>query len=116
MKKASLDWSGHVAAIKTQDISTSAYARRHDLALSTLYDWQRKLQPASAGHAKVEPVAATRHPGKFVALRVRDLGGDVARPTTGCTLVLTGGMRLEMAVLPDPQWLAALWRCTQGVH
>ncbi len=116
MKKAKHDWSSHVAAIKTQGISTSAYARRHRLALSTLYYWQRKLRSASAGHAKIKPVATTRQPGKFVALRVRDLGDAVQRPTTGCTLVLTGAMRLEMAALPDPQWLAALWRCTQGVH
>ncbi len=116
MKKAKHDWSGHVAAVKTQGISTSAYARRQGLALSTLYYWQRKLQSASAGHAKVKPVAATKPSGKFVALHVRDLGGEVQRPTTSCTLVLTGAMRLEMAALPDPQWLAALWRCAQGVH
>jgi len=116
MKEAKHDWSSHVAAIKTQGISTRAYARRHGLALSTLYYWQRKLRSASAGHAKVKPVAATKEPGKFVALRVRDLGAEVQRPTTGCTLVLTGAMRLEMAVLPDPQWLGSLWRCTQGVH
>ena len=116
MKKAKYDWSSHVAAIKTQGISASVYARRHGLALSTLYYWQRKLRSASAGHAKVKPVAPTKERGKFVALRVRDLGDAVRHPTTGCTLVLTGAMRLEMAALPDPQWLAALWRCTQGVH
>jgi transposase-like protein len=50
MRKAKQDWSSHVAAIKTQgisisiSISISAYARRHGLALSTLYCWQRKLR------------------------------------------------------------------------
>src|SRR5665811_770866 len=116
MKKAKHDWSNHVAAIKTQGISTSAYAKQHGLALSTLYYWQRKLQAATTIHAPVKPVSATKHPGKFLALRVNDLGCEVPRSTTGCALVLTGAIRLEMAVLPDPQWLAALWRCTQGVH
>ena len=116
MKKAKHDWAGHVAAIKTQGISASAYARRHDLALSTLYYWQRKLQPASAGHAKVKPAAANTHVDKFMALRVSTSAGEVARAPTGCTLVLTGGMRLEMTALPDPQWLAALGRCASGVH
>jgi transposase-like protein len=116
MKKAKHDWSNHVAAIKTQGISTSAYAKRHGLALSTLYYWQRKLQAARADQAKVGSGAATRHPGKFVALHVREPGCEVPRLTTGCALVITGAMRLEMAALPDPQWLAALWRCTQGVH
>ena len=116
MKKAKHDWSGHVAAIKTQGISTRAYARQHDLALSTLYYWQRKLQPATVGGAKAKPVAANTQVGKFVALRVRDLGDEVARATTGCTLVLTGGMRLEMTALPEPQWLAALGRCASAGH
>jgi len=115
MKKEKHDWSGHVAAIKTQGISTRAYARQYGLALSSLYYWQRKLQPTSTGHAKVKPVAANTQVGKFVALRVSTSACEVARPATECTLVLAGGMRLEMTALPDPQWLAALGRCTHGV-
>lgn len=116
MKKAKHDWAGHVAAIKTQGISISAYSRQHNLALSTLYYWQRKLQPATAGGAKVKLVAATKPLSKFIALRVSAPECEVQPITTGCTLVLNGAMRLEMAALPDPQWLAALWRCTHGVH
>lgn len=37
-------WSGHVAAVKVQAITTKAYAQRHGLVLSTLYYWQRKLK------------------------------------------------------------------------
>ena len=116
MKKAKHDWASHVAAIKTQGISTRAYARQHDLALSTLYYWQRKLQPASTGPTKAKPLAATKQPSKFVSLRVSTSACEVARPTTGCILVLTGGMRLEMTALPDPQWLAALGRCASAGH
>ena len=116
MKKAKHDWAGHVAAIKTPGISISAYSRQHKLALSTLYYWQRKLQPATSGGAKVKPVAATKPLSKFVALRVGPPVCEVQPIASGCTLVLTGAMRLEMTALPDPQWLAALWRCTHGVH
>lgn len=116
MRKAKHDWANHVAAIKTQGISISAYARQHGLALSSLYYWQRKLRSASAGHTKLKPVATTKPLGKFVALRVSAPQCEVQPTTTGCTLVLTGGMRLEMTALPDPQWLAALGRCASGVY
>jgi len=53
---------------------------------------------------------------KFVALRVSDAVAPMAQPSWGCTLVLGGGMRLEMSALPDPQWLAAVGRANQGVH
>ena len=116
MKKAKHDWPGHVAAIKAQGISTRAYARQHDLALASLYYWRRKLQPAFAGGEKAKPVAATKLLGKFMALRVGTSACEVARDTTGCTLVLNDGIRLEMSALPDPQWLAALGRCVHGVR
>ena len=85
---------------------------------SPLYYWQRKVQSATTDCANSEGVEASRHPSKFVALTVTVSDPDYAvpQPTTGCTLVLAGGMRLEMPALPDPQWLAALGRCAQGAH
>lgn len=116
MKKAKHDWSSHIEAITIQGISTRAYAKRHDLALSTVYYWQRKLKSAPPVHTKAEPLAATKQCAKFVALRI-DEPERVARPApTHCTLVLAGGMRLEMPALPDPQWLADLGRCAQAVR
>jgi transposase len=46
MKRAKHDWSSHIEAIKTQGISARAYAKRHDITLSSLYYWQRKLKSA----------------------------------------------------------------------
>ena len=37
MKDARNYWSNHLAAIKTQADSTSAYARKHKLSLASLY-------------------------------------------------------------------------------
>ena len=116
MKKAKHDWSSHIKAITTHGISTRAYARRHDLALSALYYWQRKLKSAPPVHTKAEPLAATKRSAKFVALRI-DEPERAARPApTHCTLVLAGGMRLEMQALPSPQWLADVGRCAQGAR
>lgn len=109
MKNARDYWSNHVAAIKARGVTASAYARQHKLSVASLYYWQRKLQSQSALHS-VE-VAAPKTQSKFVALRVRDTVPEVMPPSCRCTLVLAGGIRLEMSALPDPQWLAQVDRC-----
>ena len=100
-------WAEHVAAIKREAISTSAYAKRHKIAVKSLYYWQRKLNAATA------PQVPTLPPKAFVALRVCE---PVEQVPICCTLVLDSGMRLEMSALPAPIWLAALGRAAQGVR
>ena len=116
MKNAQHYWSKHIAAIRAQGITTSAYARQHALALASLYYWQHKLRSTRTVGVAIEPTAACRRPSKFIALTVGDPVRDVARSEMSCTLVLAGGMRLEMATLPDPQWLAAVGRSAQGAY
>ena len=111
MKSGRDYWAGHVEAIKSQGVTTSAYARRHGISVAALYYWQRKLQAQVVAHSVA--LVAPKPQGKFVALRVNDA---LAQPSWGCTLVLGGGMRLEMSALPDPQWLVAVGRASQGVH
>lgn len=108
MKVGSEFWTAHVAAIKEEGISTSAYAKRHGISLAAIYYWQRKLT-ATAG--KADPASQA---GKFLALRVAD--AVIAPWSTGCTLILSSGMRLEMPALPAPEWLAALGRAAQGAR
>jgi hypothetical protein len=114
MKNAQQYWSKHIAAIKRQGTTTSAYARQHQLALASLYHWQRRLRFTQTLGAGFESAAAPSRPSKFIALTVSD--SLIGRPpsSTQCTLVLAGGMRLEMNALPDPQWLAAVGRSNQG--
>lgn len=114
MKKTKQDWAGHVAAIKAQGISATDYARQHGLAISTLYRWQHKLQRTSTGISKPDKLATPAPPSKFIALRMSEPQSLIPPPPTHCTLILTGGMRLEMPILPAPQWLAELGRCAQG--
>lgn len=116
MKNAQHYWSKHLASIKSQGITTSAYARQNDLALACLYHWQRKLRTAAAAVTATASTGAARLPSKFIALSVSGTIHDEARPGTHCTLVLAGGVRLEMSALPDPQWLVAVGRSTQGAY
>lgn len=116
MKKAKQDWSRHVAAIKTQGISTTDYARQHGLAKPTLYRWQNKLQRTSTEISKPDTLRTPAQPGKFISLRLSEPLRPVSPTPTNCTLILPGGMHLEMAALPAPQWLAELGRYTQGAH
>ncbi len=94
MKNRTEFWTAHVAAVKHEAISASAYARRHGLSIAALYYWQRKQK----SNAKISDAS------KFVTLRVAE-----QRPCL-CTLVLPSGLHLEMSALPTPEWLAALSR------
>jgi hypothetical protein len=98
----------HVAAIKREGISTIEYAKQHALAAKSLYRWQRKL------NATATVTASPSHGEAFVALRVAN--PVVGQPLTRCTLMLGSSLRLEMATLPEPDWLAALVRAAQGAH
>ena len=108
MKTGMEFWSQHVAAAKLEGTSASSYAKRHGIAVSALYYWQRKLRAPTG----VRAVAGQA--GQFVALRVAT--AVVAPGACVCSLVLGSGVRLEISELPAPEWLAALVRAGQGVR
>ena len=70
MKNGRNYWAGHVEAIKSQGVSTSAYARQHGISVAALYYWQRKLQAQVAPHSMA--LAAPKPQSKFVALHMSD--------------------------------------------
>ncbi len=106
MKKDMQYWAAHIAAIECEGIFVSAYAKRENLSLASLYYWQRKLSAA-------KPATTTTKPANgFMKLLVSERG--VGRRDAACTLELGGGVRLEMAELPSPQWLANLARVARG--
>lgn len=86
-------WSRHLAAIKREGITTKAYAEREGLSVGSLYQWRRELK----GHA---PHCAG---GGFVSVAL-----EQPPRTERCVLRLSGGVALELAELPGPNWLAAL--------
>ena len=98
-------WEKHVAAARLEAIPASEYARRHDLAVKSLYYWRRKLH-------KSDKTDAALPPGRFVALRIAP---GVSSPSN-CTLALPSGLRLELNALPQPEWLAALARAIPGIR
>jgi hypothetical protein len=102
-------WVGHVAALKSSRQSAVAYAAEHKLPLRSLYQWRRKLRLAQAGTRVARPVPTDRsNAQQFVAVRVAP---EVLNRSMGiCSLVLGSGLRLEMASLPEPDWLLALSR------
>jgi transposase-like protein len=103
MKMGMEFWVAHVAAVKLEGISASAYAGRHGISVAALYYWQRKLK------ANAE-VSEAGQKSKFLALRVAEQRQCL------CTLVLPSGLRLEMSALPSPEWLAALGCAMPGTR
>lgn len=84
-------WSQHLAAIEREGLSVGA-----------LYQWRRELKvhvPHRAGEG-------------FVAVEL-----EQSARTERCLLRLSGGVALELAELPGPNWLAALCAAlTQAVR
>jgi transposase-like protein len=99
----------HVRAIQRKGVSASAYAQRHGLAVKSLYYWLHKLKAAAPAVPSTESQSSP-----FVVVSVSE--PERSPPSTCCTLVLESGVRLEMATLPAPEWLAALGRAAQGAR
>ncbi|MFT5962132.1 MAG: hypothetical protein ACI8WM_002469 [Burkholderiaceae bacterium] len=108
MNKKAEFWTAHVAAVKQEAISMSAYAKQQGLSVKSLYRWQRLLQSGSdiTKSVSVGP--------SFVAVRVAT--PTVAPVSSGCTVIVSSGLRIDMAMLPEPQWLAALAHAVQGAR
>jgi hypothetical protein len=101
-------WAPHVAAIEQESVPTAEYAKRHGLALHSLYYWRQKIKAAAQTSGSPERSNA------FVALTVSER--VPAQHPGGCTLVLGAGVRVELPALPAPEWLAALGRAMQGAR
>lgn len=99
MKKGAEFWMAHVSAAAQEAIPASEYARRHGLAVKSLYYWRRKRQGSIKASVAVQD-------SKFVSLRIAP---DSSRQNN-CTLKLSSRLHLEMSALPSPEWLAAMTR------
>src|SRR5450830_1023859 len=69
MKNGRNYWAGHVEAIKSLGVSTSAYARQHGISVAALYYWQRKLQAQVVAHSVV--LAAPKPQSNYFGAWVR---------------------------------------------
>lgn len=102
-------WAPHVAAMEQEPVTAAVYAKRHGLALHSLYYWRQKIKDASA-----QTSGSSERSSAFVALTVSER--VLAQQSGSCTLVLGTGVRVELPALPAPEWLAALGRAVQGVR
>lgn len=92
-------WSGHLAAIEREGITTRAYAAREGLSVGALYQWRRAL--------KSRVLASAAPPSGFVAVTVPPMTGGT-REAVACRLRLGGGVTLELTSLPSAGWLASV--------
>jgi len=88
----SAHWKRHVKAWQTSGLSQRAYARKHDLTLSSFYYWQRKFNPS-------RQVSKSR----FASVKVTP-----APTTTSVRLVHPSGFVIECPVGTDVAWLQSL--------
>lgn len=90
-------WSRHLAAIEAEGVATKAYAAREGLSVTALYQWRRRFKAGG------RPSRAPAMSGGFVPVAVQ-----VGSEASICTVRIGEGVRLELAQLPSPEWLAAL--------
>jgi len=93
-------WARHLAAIKTEGVATKVYAEREGLAVTALYKWRRRLKAGG------RPNCAATMSGGFVPVTVQPVTAVTA--SSACSVRIGEDLRLELAQLPSPEWLAAL--------
>jgi len=107
MTKRAEYWEAHVKAVSLVAMPLSEYAKRHGLAVKSLYYWRRKLGVPSYLSQRADNPAKPMPSGKFVALQV-----TTPRPVN-YALAWPSGLRLEMSSLPSTEWLVDLAREVQ---
>jgi len=102
MTKREAYGSAHLAAIENSGLTTVAYARREGLSAKRLYQWRSRLRERLAPTAVAADVSR-----RFIALQVRDTEVRPI-PSSGCTLTLAPGLRLDLPSVPALEWLSRL--------
>jgi transposase-like protein len=95
-------WSGHLAAIEREGITTRAYAAREGLSVGALYQWRRELKSRVLSAVSPPPPS-----GGFVAVTVPTVSG-ATRDAVACRLRLGAGVTLELTSVPSAAWLASV--------
>lgn len=94
-------WIAHLEQAQQLGLSLQEYARRIGIKASSLYAARKQLSKARSQTATA--------PVSFAEVRTTGAG-----PAETCVLHLAPGIRLQLSVLPSPQWLAAVcaqWSC-----
>ena len=102
-------WEQHVNALRLSGQTSKDYARDQELSMHALGYWRRKLHPRLPKKSARDVAAPTV--SKFVALKVAE---PIATQPMGVTVSLAGEVRLQMAELPPPAWLAEVIQAMRG--
>ena len=70
MKMGMEFWMAHIMALKLEAVPVNAYAKRHDLAVQSLYYWRRKLDCPNEASQVASTPAKSAPASQFVALRM----------------------------------------------
>lgn len=92
-------WQQHVLQAQSHNGSLADYAKHNQLKANTLYYWVGLFKRA----AQPKPLAI--EPVSFSAVRVYS-----PAPAAHYQLHLSSRLTLQCSALPDPQWLAELYR------
>jgi hypothetical protein len=99
----------HIARCASSGLTCAEYARRENISLKNLYNVRTRARARLKLATSKKVLASKVQLEKaviFKPVRVSEpVGLDVS---VQCVLLLTGGHRLEINRLPDPQWLLAL--------
>ena len=104
-------WRVHLQRIEAEELTTKAYADREGLDVQSLYYWRKVFRSETSR----QPRASRPATSSFVALRLTASSAQAVQhePVVPCHLTLPSGLRLEMAQLPELQWLVQLGRALQ---
>ena len=107
MSKAEAFWRAHVAASGGSGSRLASYAEEHGLKVSTLRWWRSRLRDdVSALTASTSTSSSSR----FVAVSVMQAVGP---DPIGATVKIGEQVRVELATMPSPHWLAQIARVLQ---
>lgn len=95
------EWVSHLEQAQQQGLSLQEYARRTGIKAASLY--AARKQQSKVRHQAAAPSVS------FAEVRTTGTGQAEI-----CVLHLAPGIRLQLSVLPSPQWLAAV--CAQWSH
>jgi hypothetical protein len=103
-------WMKHVAQQPASGLSVTQYCERNGIERKSFYNWQSKARLLSqrASLAQAQTRSSAEQPQRFVPVRIASSAIQAVPSSSACILQLGSGVRLEMASLPSPDWLATV--------
>ena len=92
-------WFDHLQRAERESLSIRAYALREGLSAQSLYGFRQWLKRRMDDSGRVAALP------RFASVQVAAPVSDAA---VACVLEFQGGLRVRLAQVPDPRWLATV--------